>query len=163
MKRGFTLIELLVVIAIIAILTGLILPSILSSKPKARDAERVSDISQLQLALELYYDRCGTYPSVLDTTTSTCTSGGTAVNMGMFISQIPTSPAGTGQNYGYAVASGGGTLTTYVLHAQLELSGNPAIAKGLSGMPSPPSGYNWTTSFTCGNTSASTNYCVGPQ
>jgi len=62
-QRGFTLIELLVVIAIIGILSSVVLASLNTARTKARDARRVSDIKQLQIALELYYDSNGTYPS----------------------------------------------------------------------------------------------------
>ena len=54
MKKGFTLIELLVVIAIIGILASVVLASLNSARKKSRDARRVADIKQIQLALELY-------------------------------------------------------------------------------------------------------------
>lgn len=55
-QRGFTLIELLVVIAIIGMLSSVILASLNGARIKARDARRLVDLKQLQLALELYYD-----------------------------------------------------------------------------------------------------------
>lgn len=61
-NKGFTLIELLVVIAIIGILSSVVLASLNSAREKSRDAKRVSDIKQVQLALELYYDANGQYP-----------------------------------------------------------------------------------------------------
>jgi len=61
--RGFTLIELLVVIAIIGILSSVVLASLGTAREKARDARRVSEIKQIQLALELYYDSTGSYPA----------------------------------------------------------------------------------------------------
>lgn len=61
-NKGFTLIELLVVIAIIGILSSVVLASLNSAREKSRDAKRVSDIKQMQLALELYYDSNGQYP-----------------------------------------------------------------------------------------------------
>ena len=60
--RGFTLIELLVVISIIAMLSSIVLASLNSARAKARDANRVSSIRQVQIALELYYDANGKYP-----------------------------------------------------------------------------------------------------
>jgi prepilin-type N-terminal cleavage/methylation domain-containing protein len=63
MKKGFTLLELLVVIAIIGILSSVIMVSLGNAKIKARDARRLHDISQIQLALELYYDKNGSYPA----------------------------------------------------------------------------------------------------
>ncbi|MBX4192073.1 prepilin-type N-terminal cleavage/methylation domain-containing protein [Candidatus Parcubacteria bacterium] len=60
--RGFTLIELLVVIAIIGILASVIIANVSGSKSKGRDAKRVADIKNIQVALELYYNDNGFYP-----------------------------------------------------------------------------------------------------
>ncbi|MDD4412671.1 MAG: prepilin-type N-terminal cleavage/methylation domain-containing protein [Patescibacteria group bacterium] len=61
-KQGFTLIELLIVIVIIGILASLTIASLGTGRTKARDARRVSDIGQLQVALEEYRNDEGTYP-----------------------------------------------------------------------------------------------------
>jgi len=61
-NRGFTLIELLVVIAIIGILSSVVLASLNSARVKARDTRRISDLAQIRIALELYYDTNGYYP-----------------------------------------------------------------------------------------------------
>ena len=63
-KKGFTLIELLVVIAIIAILASVVLVSLSVARAKGRDAKRVSDLKQIQNALELYYSDYGKYPRI---------------------------------------------------------------------------------------------------
>ncbi len=66
--KGFTLIEVLVVIGIIAILTVIVYPSINDIRKKNRDAERVGDISAIQLALSLYKNQntAGEYPETLN-------------------------------------------------------------------------------------------------
>src|SRR3989338_117335 len=61
--RGFTLIELLVVVAIIGLLSSVVLASLNGARVKGRDARRLADVKQIQLALELYYDDNGNkYP-----------------------------------------------------------------------------------------------------
>lgn len=59
---GFTIIELLVVISVIALLASVIMVSLNSARAKARNAKRVSDLLQIQTALELYYDDNNRYP-----------------------------------------------------------------------------------------------------
>lgn len=107
-NKGFTLIELLVVIAIIGILSSVVLASLNSARVKGRDAKRVSDLSQLKLALELYFDTARSYPAGTGTTTL-----GTAL-VPDYIQSIPSDPLATGA-YGYA-----GSSTSYVVYATLE-------------------------------------------
>jgi len=60
---GFTLVELLVTIGIIGILATVTVVSVGNARAKARDSKRVSDIKQIQSALELYSsDTGGFYP-----------------------------------------------------------------------------------------------------
>jgi general secretion pathway protein G len=60
--RGFTLIEILVVISIIGLLSAVVLASLSSARQRARDAQRISAIRQMQTALDLYYADNGQYP-----------------------------------------------------------------------------------------------------
>ena len=53
-KPAFTLIELLVVMTIIGVLAGLIVPNYMLARQRTRDAQRKSDLEQIQKALELY-------------------------------------------------------------------------------------------------------------
>lgn len=116
-SKGFTLIELLVVIAIIGILSSVVLASLNSARKKSRDARRVADIKQVQLALELYYDANTTtgYPTTL---APLATAG--------YIPSIPKDPS-TQADYSYAALGSGTNCTSYHLGATLEESTNVAL------------------------------------
>jgi prepilin-type N-terminal cleavage/methylation domain-containing protein len=111
---GFTLIELLVVIAIIGILASVVLVSLGSARAKARDANRIAAVRQMQSALELFYNDCGTYPSGLTIGGDTCADATISVDLGTYLPQIPQNPiAGpcTSATYGYTASSPYSTYT----------------------------------------------------
>lgn len=66
-KEGFTLIELLVVISIIGLLSSIVLVALSSTRQKARDSKRASDMNQMTKALELYLDTNKSYPVAANT------------------------------------------------------------------------------------------------
>src|SRR3954469_19188466 len=92
--RGFTLIELLVVIAIIGVLASIVLASLDSSRKKGRDARRLADVKQLQLALELYYDQNNSFPGDISNA-GTCGTGSCAALLTGpgYISVVPKDPS----------------------------------------------------------------------
>jgi type II secretion system protein G len=133
--KGFTLIELLVVIAIIGILSSVVLASLNSARQKSRDARRIGDIKQLQLALEMYYDSNNGYPT------------STAALAPDYIPVEPSDPQ-TGSGYTYAASS----TSNYVLRATLESDHN-ALDSDIDGT---------VFSVDCTDASAPYYYCVQP-
>lgn len=105
---GFTLVELLIVISIFGILMTVILGNLQTSKSKARDNARISDVRTLQLSLELYYDKNRHYPTSLDDL------------LGEFISDIPVPAPGTSASAYIYTGIGTSKCSSYHLAAVME-------------------------------------------
>jgi len=138
-NKGFTLIELLVVIAVIGLLASIVLVSLGSVRKKARDSRRLSDMKQIQLALELYYDDHNEYPEENSSNGSwehSTEDGGDFIDFLKdqgYMGKVPVDPINSGStyysyyvypagNYGCNIASG----EYYVLGARdMETSGRP--------------------------------------
>ena len=167
-KKAFTLVELMIVIAIIAVLTAIVTSNFAQSKAKSRDAKRISDLSQIQLALEMAFDRCNDYPSSrrdpLASTTiidNNCKDpSGNPYTLGYFISNVPTD---NGMSYTYGTPEiSSNPATDYVLMAKLE-----AYNSILEDAPTGTFSYSYMLtdgasgiSINCDHTS---HYCVRPN
>ncbi len=112
-REGFTLIELLVVIAIIGLLSTLAVVALNNARLKSRDARRVSDVKQIQTALELYYNDANGYPALVTQAGSISYSGTT------YMAVVPTNPSPGGIGYTYT-ADGTAPYSTYHLQYLLE-------------------------------------------
>ncbi len=156
-KKGFTLIELLVVIAIIGLLAAIIAVSVNSARKKARDAQRVSDMKQIQTALELYYDDNEEYPEENSSNGSwehSYEDGGDFIDFLKDQGYMPTVPVDPinsgGQYYSYYVYPAGyagcdaSLGEFFVLGARdMETSGRPHPDSPGWSCP----GRNWQTEF----------------
>ncbi len=135
-EKGFTLIEFLVVIAIIGLLSTLAVVALGNARQKSRDARRLSDLKQLQTALELYYTDQTAYPAgsavtLGDSTHACLNSTGFAATgcANPYMGQVPSDPLAA-QSYTYTSASG-----TYSVTATLETTMNN-LSGGITLSPS---------------------------
>jgi type II secretion system protein G len=145
--QGFTLVELLVVIAIIGILVGIIVPRLGTAKSASRDARRVSDLKNIQLALALYYNDNQHYPCRIDITgaTNQCVPD----FVGNYMVVVPTDPL-SGANYTYNglnLASGSSSCNTnppvaYHMGAVLEVGGSSLLLQDPDWAYTSQSAYN---------------------
>ena len=175
LTRAFTLIELMVVIAIIGILTAIIMANFLTAESKARDAKRISDLAQIQLAITGFFERCGYYPAPAGGEGLTTTLGGPTcppgVTLGTFISTLPTPPNGSPSSYeydwGWAYNDTSHNSIDYVLGTTLENStSNPGTITVFPTSGTTPGSvvYVDVSSVqhftTCDGT---IHYCIGPR
>ncbi|MFH1822682.1 MAG: type II secretion system protein [Patescibacteria group bacterium] len=131
--NGFTLIELLVVISIIGFIASFATYAFNDARREARDAKRISDITQIQKALELYYADNDNYPPVNYAYTNSaadgCGIGGRWCALenilAPYIKPLPRDPLGLQDNYRYYYdADPGNNYATYGFMIRLEDPGN---------------------------------------
>lgn len=98
-QKGYTLIEILVVITTIGVLTSIILAALTPSRIRARDARRITDVKQLQGAINNFFSVCYTYPANLDVLRVGTSSCPVYVRV---LTELPTDPS-SGLPYDYYV------------------------------------------------------------
>lgn len=107
--RGFTLVEIVVVIGIIAVLSSIVMANLGTAKAKSRDAKRITELAQIELALEVYKQAYGRYPAAGCSRGtswtghgSDATYGGSCAQYIAGLSNILTLPVDSGTTvYGY--------------------------------------------------------------
>ncbi len=126
-KKGFTLVELLTVISIISILTALLTVSFVSVSQRGRDAQRKSNIRQIQAALELYRADNDAYPPAVSNSIGSSTTVSVACNQPFvvggitYMQKMPCDPEGTNVKYFYSSTS---PYSTYGLVSCLDNTGD---------------------------------------
>ena len=125
--KGFTLVELLIAISLVGILTGVLL-TVLNPRgiqAKARDSQRISDLSKAKVALENYFSDNRAYPIE---TSWVYLDQGTVVKAALkpnYINNLPGDPKGSAslcaaagwRGYGYKSTADG---KTYALVTNME-------------------------------------------
>lgn len=145
--KGFTLIELLIVIAIIGVLSTLLMANFVGVRQRARDAQRKSDLRQIQSALELYRADQGVYPisgSSNGNFPSACGAAFKSTDGNItYMTKVPCDSLGADYyNSGNYFYQGGGA--TYNIQACLENAGDTqgtTTSLGGSGCTSSPPTY----------------------
>ncbi len=98
---GFTLIELLVVVSLIGVLATLVLANLNAARQRGRDAQRKSDLRNIQTALRLYYNDYDNYPANMAGNVAGCGANGTSIciwgdafesSVQTYMSTLPTDP-----------------------------------------------------------------------
>ena len=142
-KKGFTLIELLIVIAIIGVLATLLMANFIGIRQRARDAQRKSDVRQIQAALELYRSDNQAYPTIgsgdgfFPTATSCKQSLKSLDHISTYMTSIPCDP--TGGSYTYTTPNNGYKLVACLENAndsQKDTSGKDASCTGAADLAS---------------------------
>ena len=104
-SNGFTLFELLVSISIMAILMAIAIVSYGPGQKKARDNRRTADLEKVRIALEMYRQEKGSYPTDINSLVPT------------YIQEIPIDPKSPDKKYCFTLNN-----KTYELFAQMELT-----------------------------------------
>jgi prepilin-type N-terminal cleavage/methylation domain-containing protein len=131
LSAGFTLVELLLVISIISLLSSIVVSSLNATRSKARDARRLTDLRQIQVALQLYaVDNNGqSAPGCYDSA-AVGASFWPGILSSAYIASMPIDPINTSGQYSYVYCTSvvktgnctwtNGTNSNYILLARLE-------------------------------------------
>lgn len=132
-RRGFTLIELLISMAILAILSTIGFANFTSTRIKANDVKRKSDLSTIAKSLEAYVNDHHSYPLSDSDGKIKCLADGSICDWGTpftdgtstYAAILPRDESGGS----YIYSSNG---SSYTLYARLENTNDPSLVTGLS-------------------------------
>lgn len=159
-RRGFTLVEVLIALSIIILLASVVFVSSSQARAKARDVERLNNVSQLSIALRLYAEQYGEYPNASsDTSYPNCSNNDSFSSTGClqvlvdrgFIAELPEGNYQYNnwcRNPGVATGDPGVQPTKYRLYVASEQDQQSSEANG----------GKWWSDFWIGATS-----CVDPS
>ncbi len=158
---GITLVELLVVVSLIGILlaTLFLILNPVGQFQKANDARRKSDLTQIQKALETYFNDNGKYPPS-SVTYRIVRLDGTTADWGKqftpYMATLPIDPKSSKRTYVYFAPS---NRQSYWLYASLERNndrqlcnfGNPCPSLTINGIPTSSCGDTCNFALTSSN------------
>ncbi|MEI7620483.1 MAG: FISUMP domain-containing protein [Candidatus Falkowbacteria bacterium] len=140
--KGFTLMELIIVISIIGIIITLSIISLGGIRRDTNDTKKISDIKQIQSALELYRANEGHYPETLTPGQPLISSSTNYMVTIPSNSETNSSDTCVGTNYTYTKKDNGYTLDFCLNKASGNLDAGPKCAT--------PSGILNQNCFMCG-------------
>ncbi len=121
-NRGFTIVELLIVIVVIGILAAITIVAYNGIQQRARDADRMTDISSIKKAIEIYNVETGTYPAVCSGDDSGCSANLLATPLLPYIKVIPLDPQTPTKTYDYV--RGPVANSSYAVKISREIGGD---------------------------------------
>ena len=131
-EAGFTYTELLVTCAVIAILTTIIIGGLNAARAKGRDAQRISDVKQLQGAIENFFSSCYKFPEQLYYLMSKQVG---CSNYQPVLAEFPTPPLPNEEYYYYTDSRGSPSATGKRYHVCATLEYSYRESKGKAGSP----------------------------
>ncbi len=128
-RRGFTLIEVLVTVVIIALLASVVYASLGDARKKAQDAQRSSDLQQIQVAIRVYRDANNKgYPA--SSGEVVVSSSGVGALIAQYLSGTVGDPTGGSYYYADNFDCNGTSRTILVAEMGLPQNGNWETACG---------------------------------